>query len=79
MTLSVRIDPGLEARVEQEARRRGITKSELVTDALERILGLKSPADLLAEVRSGTPMGRPGASTDVAGQMRSKLHAKRSR
>jgi hypothetical protein len=38
------LDPALEARVDQEARRLGLTKSEFVKDTLQRVLGLKSPA-----------------------------------
>jgi hypothetical protein len=34
MTLSVWLDPILEAKVEEEAKRLGLSKSELVTDAL---------------------------------------------
>lgn len=50
MTLSVRLDPLLETRVEQEARRRGITKSEFVKDALERVLGLKNPSAIYRQI-----------------------------
>jgi predicted DNA-binding protein len=78
MALSVRLDPALEARVEQEAKRLGVTKSELVKDALERMLGEKNPAALLKAVRSGTPMGIPHASESVSARMRAKLRAKRS-
>ena len=78
MPMSVRLDATLEARVEQEARRRGVTKSALVIDALERALGIKNPARLLREIRSLTPMGVPNASEDVSAQVRAKLRAKRS-
>jgi len=44
MPMSIRLDPALETRVNQEARRLGLTKSEFVKDALQRALGLKSPA-----------------------------------
>ena len=47
MTLTVRLDAVLETKVDQEAKRLGITKSEVVKDALERVLGLKDPAALL--------------------------------
>ena len=50
MALSVRLDPLLESRVEQEARRRGISKSEFVKDALERVLGQKNPAAIYRQV-----------------------------
>lgn len=78
MTLTVRLDPALESKVDQEARRLKITKSEFVKDALERVLGLKSPAALLKAVRSGKPMGNPNASVNVSKGMRAKLRAKRA-
>ena len=76
MAMSVRLDPTLETRVEQESRRLGVTKSEFVKDALERVLGLKNPADLLSAVRSGKPMGNSQASRNVSARMRAKLRAK---
>jgi len=78
MPMSVRLDPALEARVEQEARRLGLTKSEFVKDTLQRVLGLKNPARLLKAVRSGSPMGNPGASQNVSARMKAKLRAKRA-
>lgn len=78
MPISVRLDPALEARLDQEVRRLGVTKSEFVKDALERVLGLKSPASLLQQVRSGTPMGDSDASENVSAKVKAKLRAKRS-
>jgi len=78
MALSVRLDPPLEARVEAEAKRLGISKSDLVKDALERRLGLKNPYDLLRQVRSGKPMGKPRASVRTGAGLRAALRAKRS-
>jgi predicted transcriptional regulator len=78
MPMSIRLDPALETRVNQEARRLGLTKSEFVKDALQRVLGLKSPARLLAAVRSGSPMGDPGASQNVSAKVKTKLRAKRA-
>jgi hypothetical protein len=77
VVLSVRLDPVLEARVEEESKRLGISKSDLVKDALELRLGLKNPYDLLCQVRSGTPMGKPAASERTGAGLRSKLRAKR--
>ena len=77
MMLSVRLDPALEARVSAESRRRGVTKSEVVKDALERVLGLKNPRELLEQVRSGKPMRRPGASASTGAGLKAKLRAKR--
>jgi len=78
VTLSVRLEPELEARLEQEARRLGITKSEFVKDALERVLGLKNPSELLKQIRSGTPLGSANTSEDVSQKVRSKLREKHS-
>ena len=77
MTLTVRLDAALETKVDQEAKRLGITKSEFVKDAIERVLGLKDPAALLQAVRSRRPMGKPDASENVSAKMRAKLRAKR--
>jgi RHH-type rel operon transcriptional repressor/antitoxin RelB len=73
MTLTVRLDPALETKVDQEAKRLGITKSEFVKDAIERVLGLTNPAALLRAVRSRKPMGDPYASENVSRKMRAKL------
>lgn len=78
MPLSIRLDPALEARVEAESRRLGVSKSEVIKDALERTLGLKSPRSLLDQVRSGTPMHRPDASSATGAGLKTKLRAKRS-
>ena len=77
MALSVRLDPVLEAKVEEESKRLGISKSDLVKDALERRLGLKNPYALLRQVRSGKPMGRPAASEFTGAGLKAKLRAKR--
>jgi predicted transcriptional regulator len=78
MTLTVRLDAALETKVDQEAKRLGVTKSEFVKDALERVLGLKDPAALLKAVRSRRPMGNPYASQNVSARMKAKLREKRS-
>ena len=77
MALSVRLDPVLAARVEEESKRLGISKSDLVKDALELRLGLKNPYDLLRRVRSGEPMSNPAASERTGAGLKSKLRAKR--
>jgi predicted DNA-binding protein len=78
MTLSVRLDPPLAARIEEEAKRLGITKSDLVKDALELRLGMKNPYALLREVRSGKPMGKPSASERAGTGLKARLRAKHS-
>lgn len=76
MALSVRLDPVLAARVEEETKRLGISKSDLVKDALELRLGLKNPYDLLRQARSGTPMGNPAASESTGAALKAGLRAK---
>jgi predicted DNA-binding protein len=78
MALSVRLDPALEARVGQEAKRLGMTKSEFVKDALERVLGVKNPYALLKAGRSLKPMGNPKASENVSANVKAKLRARRA-
>ena len=78
MTLSVRLEPDLEARIEQEARRLGVSKSEFVKDALERTLGLKNPAELLDKVRTGIPTGDSSLSESVSDSVKSRVRAKHS-
>lgn len=76
MALSVRLEPALETRLEEEARKLGISKSEFVKDALERTLGMKNPAELLSQARSGTPMGNARGSVNVRSSVRKKIRAK---
>ena len=78
MTLSVRLEPALEQRLEEEARRLGISKSAFVKDALTRVLGIQNPAELLKQVRSSIPVGASGRSEHVSQQIRKKLHEKHS-
>lgn len=78
MTLSVRLDPVIEARVEEEAKKLGITKSEFVKDALIRTLGMKNPADLLKQVRSSDSVAEPNLSENVSEQVKAKLREKHS-
>jgi hypothetical protein len=77
VTLTVRLDPALETKVDQEAKRLGVTKSDFVKDALERVLGLKNPAALLKSVRRRKPMGNAGASENVSLRFKAKLREKR--
>jgi predicted DNA-binding protein len=78
MAVSVRLDPVIEARLTQQANLLGITKSEFIKDAIERVLGMKDPAALLREVRAGGKLGRRDASANVSRLMKSKLRAQRS-
>lgn len=78
MTLSVQLDPLIAAHLEQEAHRLGISQAEFVQDALERVLGLKNPAQLLKQVRSNTPVGTADRSERASELIRAKLHEKHS-
>ena len=73
MAISLQLEPELETRLEEEARKLGISKSEFVIDALERTLGMKNPAELLSQVRSGKPMGNPKASESVRSNLRNNI------
>ncbi len=77
MAVSVRLDPVIEAKLTQQANLLGITKSDFIKDAIERVLGMKNPAMLLEEVRSGGKLGRSDASAKVSSLMKTKLRAKR--
>lgn len=77
MAVSVRLDPVIEAKLTQQANLLGVTKSDFIKDAIERVLGLKNPAALLREVRSGRKVGRRDASANVSRLLKAKLRAKR--
>ena len=51
MAVSVRMDPLLEKELEAAARRKGVTKSQFIVDAVERALGRKNPHELLLQVQ----------------------------
>ncbi len=78
MSLSIQIDPILEALCVQEAKRLGMSEADFVKDTLERVLGLKSPSALLDQVYSYTPMGDPNASENISEKIKAKLHTQRT-
>jgi predicted DNA-binding protein len=78
MTLSVRLDPVLEARLEEASKRLGISKCDLVKDALELRLGMRNPYALLRQVRSGEAMQRPDRSRKTGVGLKARLREKRS-
>lgn len=75
MAINVRLRRPLERRLEREASRLRLTKSEFVIDALERALGFKNPAQLLHAVRKAPPMRGRDLSSQVSARMKSKLRA----
>ncbi len=52
MAVSVRMDPLLEAELEQAAQRQGVTKSQFIIAAVERALGRKNPYELMVALRA---------------------------
>jgi len=52
MAVSVRMDPLLEKELELAARRKGVTKTQFIVDAVERALGRKNPYDLLLALKA---------------------------
>ncbi len=77
MAVSVRLDPVIEAKLTQQANLLGITKADFIKDAIERVLGIRNPATLLHEVRSGGKLGRRNASANVSRLMKAKTRARR--
>jgi predicted DNA-binding protein len=78
MAVSVRLDPVVEAKLTQQANLLGVTKSDFIKDALERVLGMKDPAELLRQARSGSRQGQRDTSSNVSRLMKARLRAKRS-
>lgn len=52
MAVSVRMDPLLEKELELAARRKGVTKTQFIVDAVERALGRKNPYELMLKVKA---------------------------
>lgn len=50
MAVSVRMDPLMEKELELAAKRKGVTKSQFIIEAVERALGRKDPAALYRQV-----------------------------
>ncbi len=52
MAVSVRMDPLLEMQLEQAAKRRGITKSQFIIDAVKDALGRKNTYELMLALKA---------------------------
>jgi len=86
MAVSVRMDPLLEKELEQAAKRRGITKSQFIVEAVERALGRNNPGEMYLKVMQEMATYKIGTDAtgvaDVAGgsphkqALRDKLRAK---
>lgn len=66
MAVSVRMDPLLEKEMEQAARRRGITKSQFIVEAVERALGKNDPGELYLKVMQELDSYKIGTDTAAA-------------
>lgn len=78
MAVSVRMDPLMEKELELAAKRRGVTKSQFIIEAVERALGRKDPATLYQQVME-KPVAYSAAetATEQSGQpLRAKLQGK---
>lgn len=52
MAVSVRMDPLMEKELELAAKRKGVTKSQFIIEAVERALGRKDPYALLMQLKA---------------------------
>lgn len=57
MAVSVRMNPLLEKELELAAKRRGITKSQFIIEAVERSLGRKDPYQLMIALQAEEARG----------------------
>ena len=78
MAVSVRMDPLKEKELELAAKRRGVTKSQFIIEAVERALGRKDPAALYQQVMENpVAYSAPETSADQGEQaLRAKLQGK---
>ena len=57
MAVSVRMNPLLEKELELAAKRRGITKSQFIIEAVERSLGRRDPYQLMVDLQAEEARG----------------------
>jgi metal-responsive CopG/Arc/MetJ family transcriptional regulator len=62
-TLSIRLDPELERRLDLEVARRKSTRSRFVQDLLREALSPQDPVHLLQEARAAYGLPDPAAAT----------------
>lgn len=79
--LAVRLDVRLEERLVRYCKRQGLTKTAVVTRALEReIAGGVTPYEALIEITANLEgSGNPRNSQDVSQRLKRKLRAKHRR
>lgn len=66
MAVSVRMDPLLEKELELAARRKGVTKSQFIVEAVQRALGHKDPYALMQQLKAETAADPRSASLSQA-------------
>lgn len=81
MAVSVRMDPLMEKELELAAKRKGVTKSQFIIEAVERALGRRDPAQLYREVMEAplpyaTVGGNAAQVAEPSAPLRAKLHAR---
>lgn len=67
MAVSVRMEPLLEKELELAAKRRGVTKSQFIIEAVQRALGQRNPGaiyNLVMEEMPSYPTGKTSAPED---------------
>lgn len=67
MAVSVRMDPLLERELELAAKRRGITKSQFIVEAVERALGRKNAYELMVALKAEEQRRAPRLRKAFAG------------
>ena len=60
MAVSLRMDPMLEKELDLAAKRRGISKSRFIVEAVERALGRKDPYAMLLKIQAQQAAGQFG-------------------
>ena len=66
MAVSVRMDPLLEAELSRAAERQGVSKSQFIIAAVERVLGRKNPYELMLALRAEEPRARHAVAADAS-------------
>jgi len=66
MAVSVRMDPLMEKELELAAKRKGITKSQFIIDAVQHALGRQDPGALLLKIQAEEQASRAYLTTEEA-------------
>lgn len=80
--LAVRLDPGLEQKLEQHCKREGLTKTAVVRRALEREIAgsARHPLEIIEQLTRGLDgSGNSRLSQNTSQRIKRKLRAKHHR